>query len=128
MTIQRFLSLLLATSAGTASVNQSLLHFFSPLQQYAGMAWGSLALFVGISFIMFFAGQTASKSRNKYLFGNVIISFVFLKMLLGLGVILAYKMLLKPETKAFIVPFFVVYFAFTIFETYFMLQLTKSKN
>lgn len=92
------------------------------------MAWGSLALFVGISFIMFFAGQTASKSSNKYLFGNVIISFVFLKMLLGLGVILAYKMLLKPETKAFIVPFFVVYFAFTIFETYFMLQLTKSKN
>lgn len=128
MTIQRFLSLLLATSAGTASVNQSLLHFFSPLRQYVGMAWGSLALFVGISFVMFFAGQTAAKSSNKYLFGNVIISFVFLKMLLGLGVILAYKMLLKPETKAFIVPFFVVYFAFTIFETYFMLQLTKLKH
>jgi heme A synthase len=97
------------------------------LQADAPLSWLSLFLFIALSALMFFIGKRTAKSENKNDFTNVVLGFTIGKMFLSIMVIYAYMMLMEPEGKFFIIPFFIVYFMFTAFETYFMMKLGKTK-
>lgn len=77
---------------------------------------------------MFFGGQRAAKSADKYFFSNLIMPFTFIKMLFAVAGLVIYKKIWHPETKYFLLPFFFVYLVFTIFETFFMVKLANSKR
>ena len=128
MTFQRFLTLLSATSAGVIVVNLILQYAFLPLKNNANIAWWSLALFIVISWLMYVLGKRAANSPDKYFFNNVIIGSMLFKMIFSVAVLLIYKKTFHPEGKTFLIPFFIAYFTFTIFETYFMTQLTENKR
>ncbi len=128
MTFQRFLTLLSATSAGVIVVNLILQYAFLPLKNNANIAWWSLALFIVISWLMYVLGKRAANSPDKYFFNNVIIGSMLFKMIFSVAVLLIYKKTFHPEGKTFLIPFFIAYFTFTIFETYFMTQLTERKR
>ncbi len=128
MIFQRFLTLLSATSAGVIAVNLILQYAFLPLKNNANIAWWSLALFIAISWIMYILGKRAASSPDKYFFNNVIIGSMLFKMIFSVAVLLIYKKTFHPEGKTFLIPFFIAYFTFTIFETYFMTQLTERKK
>jgi hypothetical protein len=51
-----------------------------------------------------------------------------LKMALCLFVIVGYFKLAEPSSKMYAIPFLIVYLIFTIFETYFMMKLSKVKK
>lgn len=128
MNLRSFLTLLAATTAFVILLNLILGQFFGTFVQYRGVIGWSLALFIPLSIGMFFLGQRAANSENKLLFHNLIIVSIFAKMFLSVFVLLIYKKVFHPETKNFTLPFFLVYFSFTVFETYFMVKLGKVKN
>jgi hypothetical protein len=123
MTFQRFLMLLGITIACSVLLNFSLTFFVSKLHYYNSMGFWSIFLFTLISFVLFFLGQQAAKSTNKLLFNNVIMASVFLKMMAAIVILLVYKKSYHPESNVFLIPFFF----FSIFETYFMVKLSKNK-
>ena len=127
MNLRTFLTLLVATTAIVLSLNLILQQFFGTFVQYRGVTWWSLSLFIPLSIGMYFYGEKASRSENKLLFHNLIIVTIFAKMFLSVFVLLIYKKIFHPETKNFTLPFFLVYFIFTIFETYFMVKLAQKK-
>lgn len=97
------------------------------LQADAPLSWLSLALFVGLSVLMYYVGKRSAKSENKNDFTSIVLGFTIGKMFLSIMVIYVYLMLAQPEGKWFVLPFFIVYFMFTAFETYFMMRLGKTK-
>ena len=128
MTQTRFFTLLTATSVGVSLASWLLQSLSATFQRYNGVVWFSLALFIPLSICMFFVGKRASTSANKSLFHSLIMPFTFIKMLSAVIVLLIYKKVFHPETKYFLLPFFLVYFVFTIFETYFMIKIAKQKD
>jgi hypothetical protein len=128
MSTNRFFILLATISLGVSILSLLFGQLFATFQQYSSVTWWSLGIFVPLSIVMFFGGKMASQSPNKYFFSNLIMHFTVLKILLGLGGLILYKKIYQPETKFFILPFCLVYVAFTIFETFFMLKLSKNTH
>ncbi len=76
-----------------------------------------------LTLAMFLVGDITAKSSNKNLFTTVILGFTFGKIFLSLFVVLGYFQVAQPSSKIFLLPFFIVYLIFTIFETYLMMQI-----
>ena len=72
---------------------------------------------------MFFVGNITSKSSNKGLFTAMVMGFTFGKIFLSLFVVIGYHQIGQPASKIFLLPFFIVYLIFTVFETYLMMQI-----
>jgi hypothetical protein len=128
MTTKHFLSLLLLTSLGVVLFSLLLGVIFPIYGQYNSVTWWSLGIFIPLSMAMFFGGQRAAKSTNKYFFSNSIMPFTFIKMFFAVAGLMVYKKMFHPETKYFLLPFFVVYFVFTIFETFSLVKLANTKR
>ena len=128
MNLRIFLTLLTATTAVVLVLNLFLQQFFGTFVQYNSVIWWSLGLFIPLSIGMYFFGLMTANSENKLLFHNFIIVTIIAKMFLSVFILLIYKKVFHPETKNFTLPFFLVYFMFTIFETYFMVKLGQTKK
>ena len=91
----------------------------------AVFSWGGLAFFFLLSLVMFIVGNKAAHAENKNKLVNTILGFTVLKLFVTFVAILAYYLLTEPETKFFVIPFIIVYLVYTIFETSFMMKLSK---
>jgi hypothetical protein len=94
--------------------------------QFAGVqpiAWISLGIFVLLSVVMFYAGRNAAFSENKHSFTNVSLGVTIGNIFIAILFILGYDQLMQPESRFFIIPFFLMYLIYTIFETYIMMKL-----
>jgi len=80
-----------------------------------------------VSILQFYIGKKVALNKNKSLFINVILGFVSGKMMLSLLLLLAFDKIVHPKTSFFLIPFFIIYLCYTIFETYFMIKLGKMK-
>ena len=116
------------TTLSIVLINFTTTLFYPILKTHTGIAWWSLALFVAISFLLYFLGTQAAKSSNKLLFNNVIIASVFFKMMAAIVVLVVYKKMYHPQNNAFLIPFFIVYLRFSVFETNFMIKLSHQKK
>jgi hypothetical protein len=125
MIFQKFLTLLGITILSAILLNFSLSFLIPKLNIYNSMGLWSLVMFSIISFVLFFLANLAAQSTNKLLFNNVIMASVFLKMMAAVVILFIYKKLYHPQSNVFLIPFFIAYFFFSIFETYFMVKLSK---
>ncbi|RMF01651.1 MAG: hypothetical protein D6772_04495 [Bacteroidetes bacterium] len=96
------------------------------LRPYHWLGWISCGLFMVLSVLIFFFGKQSAYSANKHTFTNTVMGFTVGKMVLAVLLIVAYLQLAEPTDKLFIIPFFVVYFIFTAFETYVMMKLGRA--
>lgn len=103
------------------------LHFFSAFQKHWAVSALSLALFIGLSVALFYAGRAAAQSSNRLAFNNLITASVLGKIVASLVALFAYFKTQKPDDRLFVVPFLIVYVIFTAFETDFLLKLAKLK-
>ena len=92
------------------------------------LSWIGLAFFFVISIAMYFIGYKAALSDNKNTFTNVIMGFTMGKLILSITLILVFNKLAMPTGKLYILPFFLIYIVFTIFETMFMMKLGRMKT
>ncbi len=122
---QQFWLQLAIISASTA-ILLFFLNRIESLQPYSAFSWICLAAFILLTILMYKAGQSALKSQNKNDFTNTTLGFMMGKMLLAGIIIISYNKLMEPQSKIFILPFFIVYVIYTVFETYFMMRLAKS--
>lgn len=102
------------------------MHFLEEIAPYHLLSWGSYGFFIFFSICIFLLGQKGAKSKNKLLFSQIFMGATVLKLLVSLSLVLTYFFTTTPESKYFIVPFFFVYFCFTVFEVYFMTKLGNS--
>lgn len=124
MTISNFLKELVIAAGGVAVI-LFILHQFDKFSHLPPFSWSCWLLFVAFSKAVFFFGLQAARSPNRLDFTNVSMGFIFFKMMLSVGFVFVFVKLSKPPNALFIIPFFINYFCFTIFETRFMIRLGK---
>jgi hypothetical protein len=127
MSTNRFFTLLFIISLGVSLLSLLFAQFLTTFSLYGNVTWWSLCIYIPLSIVMFLGGQKAAKSENKYVFSNLIMPFTFIKMFVSVVGLLIYTKFFPPETKFFLLPFFLVYFVFTIFETFFLVKLSNQK-
>lgn len=103
----------------------SSLPIFETHQQ---LSWLSLILFFIISIVMYFTGRWGVNNDNKNTFIGLMYAYMGGKMFLSVVLIMMYYFYVEPNTKLFILPFFVVYLIFTIFESYFLMKLNDNSG
>ena len=105
----------------------SILHLFPQIAIHCNFSWATCLFFILLSVLIFFIAYFAAYSSNKNAFTAVIMGFVFMKMILSVSFILVFMKIVEPVSHSFLIPFFIVYLIYTIFETYFMTKLAKIK-
>ncbi len=104
------------------------LQFGSILQQATLFSWISLIFFFIFSIAIYFLAHRAVHSTSKYAFLNVVLGMTFSKMLLCVVIVLVYKQMNATPSKLFLAIFLGIYVVYTIFETYWMMKLSKIKS
>ena len=117
---------------GAVSLGSFLLLFlmnqhpeFQPFQLFS---YSSCIGFMLFSALMYFLAYRAALSADKNLFLQQVLGTAFLKMAACIFVIIGYLKLANPSSKMYAIPFLIIYLIFTIFETYFMMKLSKLKS
>jgi len=98
------------------------------LAPYVDLGWITWVVLLLITILLFVFGSKASVSENKHAFLQLVLASMGGKMLLAFFMAVVYYQLTLPEDKLFILPLFIIYFGFTIFETYMMVKLGKQKS
>jgi hypothetical protein len=121
-----FFQNLLLVSASTALV-LAIVHFMAPLAQvHWKFSVGSVLLFALVCIGLFYAGQNAARSKNKFAFTNLVSVSVFGKMVLAMAALFMYQQTAMPSNQWFVGIFLWCYVVFTGFEVWFMTKLAKS--
>lgn len=118
----------LAATVGIASIAAAALHLLPRLAPYWSFSLATVLLFTVLSIGAFYAGKRASGAANKHLFTSVIMGFTLLKMMLSGITIFLYHLLAEPADKIFVLPFFILYLIFTIFEAFVMIKQARNTN
>ncbi len=126
MSDQRFIVRLGLLTLGIAVV-VALLRFSPALGSDQDLAWWSITTFAILCLIMYRIGKKTIQLENKNTFTFVFMGFTGLKMFLAFILVGIYYKTHAPSSKLFIVPFFVIYTAYTVFEVWFMTKLAKWK-
>ncbi len=92
------------------------------------LSWAGLSLFSIISIFAYILGLKTAKSSNKNEFNNVLIILMAAKMLICLFLVWLYQIFMSPQSKLFIIPFFITYFIFTLFESYVLIKLGRMED
>jgi hypothetical protein len=103
-----------------------VLHSMEEFAPYFLLSWGSFIFFIFFSFCIFLLGRKGAASKNKQLFSQIFLGATVIKLFVSLSLVLAYFFTTNPASKFFILPFFFVYFCYTVFEVYFMTKLGNS--
>ncbi len=103
-----------------------LMSYMVLLADYANLGTMSILLFASICVVMYVFASRSAKKNQSTAFINIFMLSTLLKMLFSVILIAIYYKTQLPNSKFFIVPFFVVYAIYTIFEVWFMSKLTKT--
>ena len=126
MNKSRFFQLLFFT-LGILFLILYLMSLNEKIYEYIDIAYYAIPSFTLLSLVIYFLTEHLEKQENKGMLLNLVIINVMFKFLIAIGVVMIYHKLRDPEDGIFILPFIIIYVAFTIFETYFMSVQAKSR-
>ena len=75
---------------------------------------------------LYFLSTLSVRSPNKGMFTAVHIGTIFFKMVLTIAIAMMYKKQYLPESRYYILPFILIYIAFTVHETWMMMKVSKN--
>jgi len=93
--------------------------FFQPFRYFT---WASVIFFMSITML---TGYYNSRSIKKPFFFNIYLGTLTLKFVLSLAFVLVYFFALKPESKMFVIPFFLLFIIYKAFETWMLLKFAQ---
>jgi hypothetical protein len=105
-----------------------ILHQFTRLAQYQDFSWICLSVFVVLSILVFFVGRQKAQHQNPNVFNSLLLSVTFGKMFLAVILVFAYHRTALPQERSFLIPFFIVYLVFTVYEVYFLTKLGNNPS
>ena len=117
---------LAALTLGCAFVLSALALSWPPLSAHLVFTLGSVAFYAVLTIAIYVSARAAAAHKNQARLAQYVMVLTFVKMAVSLAVVMGYYYIARPTTKAFLLPFFVAYFAFTIYETVVLLKLNKS--
>lgn len=126
MTHRRFFTQLLLVITLTGLVLFALLNF-KPFDAYVSLSGILLAFFAMLTTGVYIAASKAALSKDKNAFTRLVMICSFVKMFMAILVVVVYHKFLKPQDNYFLIPFFLIYIVFTVFETALMSKLGKVK-
>jgi hypothetical protein len=89
------------------------------------ISFSSLIFFVALSIVVFYLGNAAASSENKNRLTQLIMILVFFKLFSCLLIIVIYDRLFKPSSDYYVLPFFLIYIVFTVFEVTMLSKANK---
>ncbi|MBK9731856.1 MAG: hypothetical protein IPO83_11320 [Chitinophagaceae bacterium] len=119
-------SRLIILTAGLALI-VALLSFLIPaIASFQLFTWISLVFFSLITALTLYIGLRGLE-KTSYGFVASVNGIVLVKLLLSAVLVLMYVVITRPHNPAFIIPFFVFYILFTVFEVRELLLAQKVK-
>ena len=85
-----------------------------------------LAFYTVAAIVLFIIGKKLAPAKNKNAFTLFVMGASFGKMILTMGVLVAYLKLSEPESKFFILPFLLVYVIFAVFDAWFLMKIGRT--
>jgi len=126
LSIATFFKELSITSAAVAIVLLGV-HQVPACQHLPPFSWSCWLFFIVFSIIVYAMGYQSARSPNRQKFTNTTVGFIFYKMMLSVAFVFIYVKVMEPTDSLFLIPFFIIYLCFTIFETHFMIKLGKMR-
>jgi hypothetical protein len=127
MDFKTFFTYLLYISATVALLIYSM-QYISQLSSYSDLSWFSYAFFNLFSLLLYYGAVKTVKSENLHSFSNFFLLATISKLFFCLAIVVVYFYKFKPSDQYFIIPFFLIYIFYTIFEVYFMSIIGKTNQ
>lgn len=124
MSLSHFIRLLLITLAFLL-LTLIPLHLIDVIRPFIDLSIILLIFFIVLSFGVYFLGERFVSSKNKYLYNQLILINFAAKLGISIGILFVYHNLTKPDSNLFIVPFGIIYLAFTVLEAVFMSKQSR---
>lgn len=124
MSLANFIRLLLITLAFLL-LTLVPLHIVKGIRPFIDLSVILLIFFVLLSFGVYYLGEQFARSKNKYLYNQLILINFAAKLGISIGILFVYHNLTAPNSNLFIVPFGIIYLAFTVFEAVFMSKQSR---
>jgi len=83
--------------------------------------------FIVIAFVMILLSAKTIKSDNMNTFTRAMLGGLFIKFLLSALMFAVYCAVFQPKHKWYVLPFFINYLIFSLYEVYFIQRLVKEK-
>lgn len=120
METSSFFSQLIRVSFMVTLLQYAIIYFFPKMADYNTLFWLSQLFFVLLSLISFRGAKHFVRLSNKNAFSQFIMMLILGRLFLSIAVIVGYFKLFHPDSKLFLVPFFMVYIFYTVFEVLFL--------
>jgi len=101
------------------------LHIVKGIRPFIDLTIILMVFFVLLSFGVYFLGERFAESKNKYLYNQLILINFAAKLGISIGILIVYHQLTLPDSNLFVVPFGIIYLAFTVFEAVFMSKQSR---
>jgi|APTNR8051073442_1049403.scaffolds.fasta_scaffold00229_18 hypothetical protein len=124
MTARQFF-IQLAAVAAFAAAALAALHQAPVFAGHEWFSWGGWATFILLAVLSFYAGRRSALSANKNDFSSLVIGLSMGKMMAAALGVIVYAKAVQPQSKLFIVPFFIIYAIFTVYETIVLTKLGR---
>ena len=106
----------------------ALLRSFQLLGGYPNFVW---IVYVFLSILLFIVIAIAATSKNVKSPSqslSIVLGAMIIKFSMSLLLIIVYVLFTRPENAAFIVPFFLLYPIYTVFEVHYLIQISKKET
>lgn len=127
MVKEKFIKSLIVLNIGLIIVLVGL-HLIPAFVEYKDLSIYLLIFFIIQSIIVYSIGQRAVHSKNIYTYNNIIILNFAMKLFISFIILAIYYKIKQPQDHYFVIPFAIIYLAYTIYETYFMVLQSNPKN
>lgn len=95
-------------------------------QEHLGFYFICLFAFLLFAILTVLVGIKTHNHRNPGLFGTSVLSAMTFKMLASIMLVVVYVKVYPPQGKWFVLPFFLMYLYFTIFEAWALIRIGRS--
>ena len=99
------------------------LSYYPPFQQFVSVSWSSLIFMLIVIHLSYVFVKKGMEQKEHKDFMKGVSSGFAIKLLLSIIFLVSYKLIARPESKLFVLPFFAAYFSFT-----FLLTAALKKN
>jgi len=117
--VKKILKLTFVLIIALSILSAPAFEFFQPFRLFT---WAALVFFFAITLV---SGYYNSRSIKKPFFFNIYMGTLALKFFLSLMFIVVFLFGFKPESKMFVVPFFLLFIIYKAFETWMLLKFAQ---
>jgi hypothetical protein len=120
-----FYKQLLIIFLALTSIQYLISYTIPELSQFQNLFWICQFFFVALSILSFYGGKYFVHQKSKNTFSTFLMGLIMFRLLCSVAIIIGYFNIVKPTSKLFLLPFFVVYLVYSIYEVYFLSKIGR---